>query len=140
ELLRIEPGRTITKDFAYECVLRRLAPALLDGHIVSIRKQDAALHTVLEINFQDLLQHTLPQHGVFQREDHLHAAVEIARHPVGTAQVDFFAAAVGEVIDAAVLEKAPHDAAHTEAAAHAAPPGPQRAPAAHDQVNSHTRL
>ena len=66
--------------------------------------------------------------------------MQIARHPVGAAQVNFLVAAVLEVINPAVLQESPYDAAHLDAIAHPAYPGIQRADAAHDQLNLHARL
>src|SRR6266478_9507041 len=66
--------------------------------------------------------------------------MQIARHPVGAAQVDLRLAAVLEVIDAAVLEEPAHDTAYADAIADAANPRPQRADAAHQQINIHSRL
>ena len=53
---------------------------------------------------------------VADREDDFAALEEIARHPVGRAEVDFVVAAVGEVEDAGVLEEAADDGADADAA------------------------
>ena len=66
--------------------------------------------------------------------------MQIARHPIGAAQVDFRLAAVLEVKDAAVLEEPAHNTAHADAVADAANPRPQRADAAHEQFNVHSCL
>jgi hypothetical protein len=50
------------------------------------------------------------QTWVVDRRHDLDAALEVARHPVGTADGEFFGATVGEVGDAAVLEEAAEDA------------------------------
>src|ERR1700716_2311123 len=66
--------------------------------------------------------------------------MQIARHPVGAAEVDLRLAAVLEVKDAAVLEKPAHDTAHADAVADATNPWPQRADATHEQIDVHACL
>src|SRR5438034_7601912 len=48
--------------------------------------------------------------GVAHRCDDLDPAAQVARAPVGGADVVLGVAAVGEVVDAGVLEEPPHDA------------------------------
>src|SRR5207237_9113834 len=75
-----------------------------------------------------------------QRHEHLDTLVEIARHPVGAANVDLLVAAVGEVVDAAVLQKSSHDASDTNVIAHSAHARAKGTYATDDQINLHSRL
>ena len=82
----------------------------------------------------------LVKRRVAQMEDHFDAFVDVALHPIGAAEIDFRFAAVAEDEDAAVLEEAPDHAADANAAAEAANPRPQRAGAAHDELDLHAGL
>src|ERR1700716_3634509 len=66
--------------------------------------------------------------------------MQIARHPVGAAEVDLRLAAVLEIKDSAVLEEPAHDTADADAIADTTNPRPQRANAAHEQINVHSCL
>src|SRR4030088_299719 len=66
--------------------------------------------------------------------------MQIARHPIGAAEVDLRLAAVLEIKDSAVFEKTAHDTAHADAFADATNPRPQRADAAHEQIDVHSCL
>ena len=72
--------------------------------------------------------------------DHLDAAIEVALHQVGAADVDLFLAAVEEVVDARVLEEAADDRSHRDVVADAGNAWPQAAHAADDQVDLHAGL
>src|SRR5262249_20473168 len=80
------------------------------------------------------------QQHILQREDDLHALVQVAWHPIGAPEIDLLLSAVGKVIDAAVLQKAPHDTADPNVIADPAYAGPQGANTAHNQVDLYTRL
>ena len=85
------------------------------------------------------LQHRLANVGsdrlLFDREDNLDAAVQVARHQIGTAQVHFRITAVLKVVDAAVLQEAPDNADHADVLADTGQTGPQTADAAHNQIH-----
>src|SRR5712664_1463052 len=66
--------------------------------------------------------------------------MQIARHPIGAAQVDLRLAAVLEIKDSAVLEEPPHDTAHADAVADATNSRSQRAYASYEQIDVHTCL
>ena len=68
-------------------------------------------------------------------EDDFAALEEVARHPVGGAEIDFVVAAVGEVEDAGVLEEAADDGADADALGQALDAGAQDAEAADDEVD-----
>ncbi len=70
----------------------------------------------------------------------LDALKQISRHPIGTAQINFFVAAIGEIKDAAVFQEPADNTAHPDMVADAAHARPQPAYATHDQVDLHARL
>src|SRR4029077_442886 len=86
------------------------------------------------------MHYAVAQQRVLEREQDFHALMQIARHPIGAAEVDFRLAAVLEVKDTAVLKEPPHDTAHANAVADAANSRPQRANAAHEQIDVHSGL
>ena len=71
------------------------------------------------------------------RERHLDAPEEVALHPVGAGAVELGLAAVAEVAHARMLEEAADDRAHADVLRHARHSRPQRADAAHDEVDLH---
>src|SRR5215469_5317934 len=125
EVLRVETGDGW---LALACALPR--PAV---HAVAL--EDAGFHGVGQIGSHDLLANAVAQHSILYREHDFDALVEITRHPVGAGQIDLLLPPIGEIKNAAVLEKTPHNAAHANAIADAANAGPQRADAAHDQID-----
>ena len=62
---------------------------------------------------------------------HFHTMVDVAGHQVGTADIDLFLAAVAEIVDPAVLQKAADDAGDFDVVAHPRHAGAQAADAAH---------
>jgi hypothetical protein len=56
-----------------------------------------------QIDIQDFLTHPTDMSRVFEREEKFHAAIKVAFHQIGRAQVDLFLTAVEKVEDAAVL-------------------------------------
>ncbi len=86
------------------------------------------------------MHHAVAEQWVLKRKQDFHALVQIARHPVGAAEVDLRLAAVLEVKDAAVLEEPAHDAAHADAVADATNPRPQGANATYEQIDLHAGL
>ncbi len=92
------------------------------------------------IRRQNLVVNARAGRRIAHREDHLAALEEVARHPVGRAEIDFVVAAVGEVEDARVLQEAADDGAHADAFRQAFDAGPQDAEAANDQVDLDSRL
>src|SRR5262245_2387090 len=103
----------------------------------SVHLQPAHFDIVGEGGLQDLADDALFDPFVFDREEDFDAAVEVAVHEVGAAQVYFFIAAVKEAIDAGMFEEAPDDAADADRLAAAGPAGAQAADAADDQVYGH---
>src|SRR5271163_1731089 len=82
----------------------------------------------------------MAEEGILERENHLHAFVKIARHPVGAAEKHFRLAAIFKIVDAAVFEKAADDTAHADPRADAAETGNQGTLAADDKVDFHASL
>ncbi len=78
--------------------------------------------------------------GGLDREHHLHAAIEVARHPVGARQIDLRLVVGAEDVDPAVLQEPIDDAADADVLGDARQARPQAADAANDQVDRHARL
>src|SRR5262249_43055898 len=72
-------------------------------------------------------------------EHYFDALIEVARHPVGAAQINKGLAAVLEVEDSAVLQEPAHDAAHSNLLTDASEVRAQGAGAAHDKVDLDSR-
>jgi hypothetical protein len=77
---------------------------------------------------------------LLDRRDRLDAPVEVARHPVGRADVDLLLAAVEKVVRPTVLQEPAHDADHADGLADTRQTGPQAADAADDEVHRHACL
>ena len=73
------------------------------------------------------------------REQQFHPPVQIARHQIRAARIYFLIAVVAEIINAAVLQKAPHNASHGDVLAHPGQSRAQAAQAANDQFDFHAR-
>src|SRR5262249_3115461 len=71
---------------------------------------------------------------------HLHAAAQVAVHPVGRADIDLRLAGVVEVKHAAVLQEAIDDRRDSNVFADSFESGPQRTDSAADKIDSHPRL
>src|SRR5271167_2745958 len=113
---------------------------LPDANVGSVTQQDAGLAVIRQVDIENLAAHALTQELVAQRHQNFDTLVEIARHPVGAADIDFFFAAIAEVVDPAVLQKTSHNAAYADAVAQAAHTRTQRANPAHDEINLHPGL
>src|SRR5205814_10101897 len=59
ELLGIESRRFVAENAAQEGILRSLAAAFLEGHVVSVGLRSAAFHAVFKLDFEDFLQDAL---------------------------------------------------------------------------------
>src|SRR5215467_1284771 len=88
----------------------------------SIASKQPRLARVTQVGGKNFRSNPLPKFRVFQRKQNLNSLVEIARHPVRAAQINVWRTAVFEVEDAAVLQKTPNDAAHSNAAANSSQP------------------
>ena len=104
--------------------------------IDAIRLHDLGFHIIAPEPVEDFVDVFLHP-GRDNRKDGLDAAKEIARHPVGAAEVDLGLAAVLETKNAAVFEKSPDNAAHLDILAHIGMPALRAAHAAHHELDAH---
>src|SRR3954466_7484113 len=122
----------------------RRAPASIDARscadVLARWLQNSRLCRVGEVSLENFLPHSLPQQWIEYRENYLHAFVQIARHPVGAAEIELLITSVRERVDAAVFQQTSHNAAHANAVAYSTQSGTQRAHATHDQINFNTSL
>src|SRR5262249_57702818 len=79
----------------------------------------------------------LPEQRVLDGRHHLDATLEVALHAVGGADEVLLLAAVAEVVDAAVLQEAPHHAHHADRLRQPGHSGAQAAGVADDQIDLH---
>ena len=86
------------------------------------------------------MAHLAENIGVINREASLYAAIEVAPHPVGRGDIHLLLSAVGEDIDAGVLQEAPHDADGLDLLAKPLQPGQQAANAAYDKLDLYASL
>ena len=97
----------------------------------------------LRLSARHFVQNRIPQapHNpwIQNRKQDLHAPVEIARHQIRAAHVNFFVPAVLEIVQAAVFEKPPDNARDRDVLADARNSGPQAAQPADDQIDPHSR-
>ncbi len=56
----------------------------------------------------------MAKRGIFEAKDYFYAFVEIARHPIGAAQIHLRVAAIAEDENPAVLEESADNAAHAD--------------------------
>src|ERR1039458_7807357 len=131
------------RDYAHQDLLaveRDLPVAARGALVAAVRHHAPRLDVVHQIFRQDLVADAPHQFLIFHREEQFHAAIEIARHQVGAAQIDFLLAPVAEIEDAAVFQEAAHDAGHANGIAHARNPRPEAADAAHQKIDADARL
>ena len=102
--------------------------------VETVRIHDTRLHIVLPEPVDDLLNVRLDA-GIADRESRLDTPEEVARHPVGAAEIDFGGAAVLKAHDAAVLKEAPDQAPDLDILADARDAGSQAADAADQQAH-----
>src|ERR1039458_2668576 len=103
------------RDYAHQDLLaaeRDLPVAARGALVTAVRHHAARLDVIHQVLGQDFVADAAHQFRIFHWEEQLHTAVEIARHQVGAAEIDFLLAAVAEIEDAAVLQEASHDAGH----------------------------
>src|SRR5581483_2814441 len=81
-----------------------------DALIVAVQQQPPSLDIVAQADIQHLFLEVVLQSRVFDGHENFDAAIQVALHPVGAADVDVFGAAVFEIDDAAMLKKASDDA------------------------------
>src|SRR6266853_3919517 len=141
--LRVPPDSLLVCGEHREQVLLRRAryPAAgLPSLVVAVGVHFPSLAVVGQIGFEAFLDDALLDLAVEDGEAQLDAPEEIASHPVGTGKVEIVLSAVEEVEDARVLEEPSDDRAHAYVLGQPRDSGPQRAYAAHDQVDFHPGL
>src|ERR1700686_3216023 len=113
----------------------------LPGPYVSrIFEKNARLAVIGQVRVKNFMVYPLPQHFIAQWHQHFYALVQIARHPVGSADVNLFVAAIGKVENAAVLQEAAHNAANADVVAHSPHSRTERANPTHDQTDLYSGL
>ena len=85
-----------------------------DGHGGTIRPDDIGLRIITEAGIQNT-EHALRKFTVFDGHHQLHAAVQVAAHPVRAGHVHQGAARIAEAEDACMLQIAVHNADNTRA-------------------------
>ena len=112
----------------------------LGALITAVRLHEVGVDIVLQIIFEDILPQIAGMLRVGDGKHDLHPEIQVARHQVGAAQVDLFAAIVEKIIDAAVLEEAAHDADHANIPAEPLHTSDQAADPPDEQVHFHAGL
>src|SRR4249919_1862833 len=112
----------------------------LQALVAAVGMQLPCVDVVGEVVGQRLIENTLAQVGIEQRESGFDAAQQVAFEPVGTGAEQVRGAVVGEPVDAVVLQEASNDGTHPDVVGHARHAGPQGARAAYDEVDLHTGL
>ena len=105
----------------------RILEELAGAQVGAVGLLQARLDRIGQVGGQNLVVNARDGGRVADREDHLAALEEVARHPVGRAEIDFVVAAVGKVEDARVLEETADDGAHADALREPFDAGPQDA-------------
>ena len=109
----------------------------LQAHVGPVRLQLARFHAILQVRGQHFVDDLAGERGISDRESNLHAAKKIARHPICAGEINFGSVIVREIVNAAVLEKASHDADHANVFAEPWNLRAQTTDAANDQVDLH---
>ena len=126
------------------CIKKSCAEKTIAGvmrpPVIAIGLEYARLRRVGQVGGKDFVLEPCAELRVFDRKEDLAALEEVARHPVRAAAVDVLFAAVREVEDAAVFQEPAHDAADADVLAETLDAGPQRADAAHHQIDLHAGL
>src|SRR5262245_45886248 len=108
--------------------------------VAAVTQHFPGLAIVCEIGGENLVTQVLNQFRALDREQRFNTVVQIARHEVGAAQVNFLLAAVAKIENAAVLEESSDNAHHANILANAFQSWPQATDAAHDEVHLHAGL
>lgn len=94
----------------------------------------------MKVGVETFGDHALLRPRIFDRKAGLHAAEEIALHPVGAGTEHDLLAVGVETVDARVLQHAADDRAHSNVVRNSGHTGAQATHAANDQVDLHARL
>src|SRR5713226_553421 len=112
---------------------------LVGAGITAVLTQEASLVVISEIALQNFAKQSLAQGWVLDGEHDLDPLVQVARHPIGAAQVHVRLAAILEVKDPAVFQKSSYNTAHANPVAEAFHIGAQGTGAADDEVDFDAR-
>src|SRR4029079_3507948 len=116
------------------------AQALARVDIRSVSLQETSFCRIGQVHLQNRMTDPISQKSVPNRTQHFNALIKIARHPVGASGIDLFRPAIEKIIDAAVLQEAAHDTAHTNAAAYPTNTGAQSTNSTDDQIDLYSSL
>jgi peroxiredoxin Q/BCP len=97
--------------------------------------EDPGFGVVGALAGEDFVEEPLFEEGVDHGEDDLDPVVEVARHPVGTADEEFGGSVVFEAVDAAMLEEAADDGTDGDIFADAGDARAQAADSAYDELD-----
>jgi len=108
--------------------------------IEAVGSEEARCGVIGQVGGLDPVEDLASDFGVENGEDHLDAAMEIAGHKIGAAEVDEWITVVVKDIDAAVFEETVDDAADADVFAEAGDAGPEAADPANDHVDGDALL
>ena len=114
---------TALRDPALLAIERRLSVGRLRSYISAVGEHVTRVRRVSEVALQQFIANARDNPAVSQRKQYFHPMIQIARHQVGTAQVNFLVAAVTKIIDPAVFQKPTHDAGDFDIFADPGQPG-----------------
>src|SRR4051794_5660551 len=111
-----------------------------DPGVGSVWLHDSRSGVVFQVFGKNTIAYPADEASVFHRKQYLDTPVEVARHQVRAARKYELIAAVLEVINAAVFQESPDNAAHSNRFAQPGDTRSQRTYAPNDQVDFNTRL
>ena len=122
----------------HEIILRVKRHGAVLAAVGAIGQQEAGLVRIPELGIEDPLE-LFAQTRVINRTRDLHTAVEIARHEVGGGNIELCVTAASELINAAMLQKAPDDAGDVNILRFTGHTRQDAADAADDELGLHAR-
>ena len=102
-------------------------------------KEDSVSQILTSLKWLGINWDEGPEAGIENRREDFDAAVEVAGHEVGAADVQGAFAVGVEPVGAGVFEETPHDGGHFDVFADARNAGAQAADAAHLKTDAHAR-
>ena len=112
--------------------------SLVHALVSSVALQNMGLDRIDQFHIEDM-DHFGSNLPVFDREEDLHAAVQVSGHPVCARGIHFGSSAVLKIEDAAVLQEIAHDGTHMNIFADTGYADLEAADAAHDEVDPDAR-
>src|SRR5689334_10323394 len=82
----------------------------MQSHITAIGLQLARFYLIVEKTRQNIVHHFIAQIRGVDRKGDLDTAIKIARHPIGTGEVNVGLTGIFKIVNAAVFEKSSDDA------------------------------